>query len=234
MTRDLLRRSSVGAIFDHERRVAVHPQHRLGRNQYGVDGTCRLLRQRAHQHLLGEDPDPRTSRTTSATVPSSTTRPTRYAPPGGTIGRRHRLTPTWGSMQRDDFERSFGSFRFSPRPRSIAAIRKFSWSGQLDYIDEPRGGARHTRSPGAVSASSSRTATRSTSPTRAVRRSFSKSPFRSRRVSSSRRAATASRMCGRRSAWASSAGSPARYRPSTAASSMASGRAWALPAAGWS
>jgi len=33
-------------------------------------------------------------------------------------------------------ERSFGSFRFSPRPQSIASVRKLSWSGQIDYITD--------------------------------------------------------------------------------------------------
>ena len=36
------------------------------------------------------------------------------------------FNPEVGFLRRDDFERSFGSVRFSPRPRSIAAIRKFS------------------------------------------------------------------------------------------------------------
>ena len=54
------------------------------------------------------------------------------------------FNPDVGFLQRDDFERSFGSFRFSPRPRSIAAIRQFSWSGQLDYITD-RAGVLDTR-----------------------------------------------------------------------------------------
>ena len=49
------------------------------------------------------------------------------------------FNPEVGFLRRDDFERSFGSFRFSPRPHSIAAIRKLSWEGRLDYITNRAG-----------------------------------------------------------------------------------------------
>ena len=54
------------------------------------------------------------------------------------------FNPEVGFLRRDDVERSFGSFRFSPRPRSIAAIRKLSWSARLDYITD-RAGVLETR-----------------------------------------------------------------------------------------
>ncbi len=54
------------------------------------------------------------------------------------------FNPEVGFLRRSDFERSFGSFRFSPRPQSIAAIRKFSWEGQFDYITD-RDGVLETR-----------------------------------------------------------------------------------------
>ena len=54
------------------------------------------------------------------------------------------FNPEVGFLRRDDMERSFGSFRFSPRPRSIAAIRKLSWSSRLDYITD-RAGVLETR-----------------------------------------------------------------------------------------
>ena len=53
------------------------------------------------------------------------------------------FNPEVGFLRRDDFERSFGSFRFSPRPRSIAAIRKLTWEGRFDYF-ENRGGVVET------------------------------------------------------------------------------------------
>jgi hypothetical protein len=49
------------------------------------------------------------------------------------------FNPEVGFLRRDDFRRSFGSFRFSPRPRSIAAVRKFLFEGSLDYIADGAG-----------------------------------------------------------------------------------------------
>ena len=54
------------------------------------------------------------------------------------------FNPEIGFLRRDDFEQSFAKFRFSPRPRSIAAIRQFFWEGQIDYITD-RGGVLETR-----------------------------------------------------------------------------------------
>ena len=44
------------------------------------------------------------------------------------------FNPEVGFLRRDDFERSFGSFRFSPRPRSVAAIRKLTWEGTIRLL----------------------------------------------------------------------------------------------------
>ena len=54
------------------------------------------------------------------------------------------FNPEVGFLRRDDMERSFGSFRFSPRPQSIASVRKVSWSGHIDSITD-RAGVLETR-----------------------------------------------------------------------------------------
>ncbi len=54
------------------------------------------------------------------------------------------FNPEVGFLRRDAFERSFGSFRFSPRPQSVAAIRKLTWEGLFDYITD-RDGVLETR-----------------------------------------------------------------------------------------
>ncbi len=55
------------------------------------------------------------------------------------------FNPEIGFMRRDNFRRNFGQLRFSPRPRSIWAIRKFTFQGQLDYITNASGGQLETR-----------------------------------------------------------------------------------------
>ena len=54
------------------------------------------------------------------------------------------FNPEVGFLRRDDFERTFGSYRFSPRPQGIAIVRKFSWEGSVDYITD-RAGMLETR-----------------------------------------------------------------------------------------
>ena len=54
------------------------------------------------------------------------------------------FNPEVGFLRRDDFEGTFGSFRFSPRPQGIALVRKFTWAGSVDYITN-RAGMLETR-----------------------------------------------------------------------------------------
>jgi hypothetical protein len=44
------------------------------------------------------------------------------------------FNPEVGYLRRDDMRKNFGKFRFSPRPRSIRAIRQFYFEGSLDHI----------------------------------------------------------------------------------------------------
>ena len=52
--------------------------------------------------------------------------------------------PEVGFIRRDDFDRRFGSFRFSPRPAVIDAVRKFTFQGQVAYVLD-RAGLLETR-----------------------------------------------------------------------------------------
>jgi hypothetical protein len=49
------------------------------------------------------------------------------------------FNPEVGFVRRDDIRRSFGLVRFSPRPRSIRAVRKFSWTGSLAHVEDGSG-----------------------------------------------------------------------------------------------
>ncbi|MGB7217938.1 MAG: DUF5916 domain-containing protein [Vicinamibacterales bacterium] len=49
------------------------------------------------------------------------------------------FNPEIGFLRRDDIQRNFGSLRFSPRPKSLKAVRKFSWSGSGTYIENGAG-----------------------------------------------------------------------------------------------
>ena len=49
------------------------------------------------------------------------------------------FTPEVGFVRRHDMRRNFGRFRFSPRLRSVQSVRKVSWTGSLDYIENGAG-----------------------------------------------------------------------------------------------
>ena len=49
-----------------------------------------------------------------------------------------------GFRRRSDFRRTFATAQYSPRPRSIEAVRQFTFGASLDYI-ETGGGAVETR-----------------------------------------------------------------------------------------
>jgi hypothetical protein len=49
------------------------------------------------------------------------------------------FNPEIGFLRRDNFKRSYAQLRFSPRPRNVRAIRKFSWTATLDYVENGAG-----------------------------------------------------------------------------------------------
>ena len=49
------------------------------------------------------------------------------------------FNPEVGFLRRDDFKRSFGQLRFSPRPQNMPSIRKFTYQGSLEYIENGAG-----------------------------------------------------------------------------------------------
>ena len=49
------------------------------------------------------------------------------------------FNPEVGFVRREDFQRNFGSFRFSPRPQSSAAVRKLLFEGNVDYTTDNAG-----------------------------------------------------------------------------------------------
>ena len=49
------------------------------------------------------------------------------------------FNPEIGFVRRRDMRRSYGLFRFSPRPQNIGWVRRFLWSGSFAYIENLRG-----------------------------------------------------------------------------------------------
>ncbi len=127
--RDLLRKSSIGAIAT---RRSVSTGGRGSAETYGLDGTF------AFYDALAINTYWATTR-----APGNGSDDVSYRAHLNYAGDRYgvelerlvvgtHFNPEVGFMRRLDFGRNLGAFRFSPRPRSIAAIRRFVWEGRFD------------------------------------------------------------------------------------------------------
>jgi Domain of unknown function (DUF5916) len=139
LKRDILRRSSVGAMFTGRSAVP----RGVGRNDaYGIDGTFAFFNDLNFNTYWAE---------------------TRSDTPGGRsdTGRSHRaqmdyagdryglqlerlvvdpqFKPEVGYVRRSDIRRHFGLARFSPRPRASKSVRKLSWTASMAYIENGAG-----------------------------------------------------------------------------------------------
>ena len=136
LKRDLLRRSSLGVLFT-ERSVG---QAGTGTNTvYGADGTFAFFDNLAintywartrTDGLSGEDTSYRAQLDYAGD---------RYGVQAERLVVGDHFNPEVGFLRRDDMRRNFGLFRFSPRPRSIKSIRRFSWTGSMTYIENGAG-----------------------------------------------------------------------------------------------
>jgi hypothetical protein len=135
LRRDILRRSSVGALFTG-RSVGQDG----GRSDaYGFDGAFAFFDDLTINTYW--------ARTRTETLPGGDTS---YRAQLDYVGDRYgvqvdhlvvgdNFNPEAGFLRRDDMRKSFGQFRFSPRPRGITWVRKFSWTGSLNYIENTAG-----------------------------------------------------------------------------------------------
>lgn len=134
--RDVLRRSSIGALFTSRSQAQTRP----GSNQlFGVDGTFSFFtnltfttywaRTRS-EGLTGDDTSYRTQMDYAGD---------RYGLQLERLTLDTNFNPEAGFVRRPDMRKSFVLARFSPRPRNIRSVRKFSGIGQLTYIEDNAG-----------------------------------------------------------------------------------------------
>ena len=136
LKRDILRASSIGLLMT---RRSVSLQGPGAGGSYGVDGGFSFL----DNQLVVDTYWARTA-TPGAGEEASWRANVEYD--GDRYGfEAERLVigddfrPELGFVRRRDMARSLGRVRFSPRLLSVPAIRKLSWSGGIDYIENVRG-----------------------------------------------------------------------------------------------
>jgi hypothetical protein len=133
---DLLRRSSIGAIFTG-RSIA---QNGVGSNAaYGVDGTFAFFDNLTLNTYWARTRTEGLSREDTSYRGQLDYGGDRYGVQLEHIAVGDHFNPEVGFVRRGDMKRSFALFRFSPRPVSIKSVRKFYWIGSLNYIEDGRG-----------------------------------------------------------------------------------------------
>ena len=136
LKRDVLRRSAVGALFTG-RSVAVDAPG--ASYTYGVDGVFSFYDNLNVNTYLARTETPGRRGDDASYQTQLEYSGDRWGLVLERLGVGANFNPEVGFLRRDDFRRSLGSFRFSPRPRSIAAVRKFLFEGSLDYIADGAG-----------------------------------------------------------------------------------------------
>ena len=129
--RDVLRRSAIGVMATN-RSVSASG---MGSNQaYGVDGAFSFF-----ENVTTGAYWARTSTTGLAGDDQSYQgrfeyNADRYGARAEILSVGKNFNPEVGFTRRLDFTRSFGELRFSPRPKHMKSVRKFTWSGNGEYI----------------------------------------------------------------------------------------------------
>jgi hypothetical protein len=136
LKRDVLRRSAIGLMATNRSVSSVS----TGSNQaYGVDGSFGLSQdlslgaywaRTATDTLRGDD------RSYEGRFDYNADR---YGARVEYLSVGANFNPEVGFTRRTDFNRSFAELRFSPRPRGIPSVRKFTWSGSGEYIQSGAG-----------------------------------------------------------------------------------------------
>jgi hypothetical protein len=132
LKRDVLRRSAIGVMATNRSVAAAGSGSNVA---YGADGTFLLT-----QNLMVGTYWARTNTTgTSGKDQSYQGRvdysADRYGAQAEFLSVGLNFDPQVGFRRRSDINRSFGQLRFSPRPTRIKNVRKFTWTGAGEYIE---------------------------------------------------------------------------------------------------
>jgi hypothetical protein len=133
LKRDVLRHSSIGAMVTHRSDLVG----RAGSNDgYGVDATFSFYQN------LRIDSFVAATRTDGKSGANASYRGLfdyngdRYGLQAERLVIERNFNPEIGFVRRGDMRRNYGLVRFSPRPRSIKAVRKFTWQASLNYLTD--------------------------------------------------------------------------------------------------
>ena len=131
LRRDILRRSNIGFLYTG-RSVS---KSGLGSSQsYGVDGVFSFYDNLNINTYWAQTTAPGQGDDDLSYKTELDYQGDRYGLKAERLVVGDDFKPEVGFLRRDNFDRRFGLFRFSPRPGRIASIRKLTFQGQVAYV----------------------------------------------------------------------------------------------------
>ena len=137
LKRDVFRQSSIGVLLT-QRSVAL--SGRGSNTAYGADGTFSFFENRLSIESYWARTESDGAGGNEASYRGALDyNGDRYGVTVEQLAIGDGFNPEVGFVRRGDMRKSAGRFRFSPRLRSVESIRKLSWSGSVDYIENNAG-----------------------------------------------------------------------------------------------
>ena len=136
--RDILRRSTIGGMVTYRSESVL----RRGESNlaYGVDAAFSFFQNLNVGGYVARSNTEGLKRDNDSYLGRINFDGDRYGAEAQYLKVGDNFSPEIGNVRRDNFKRSFGSGRFSPRPRErFKGIRQFTYSGNLEYLENGAG-----------------------------------------------------------------------------------------------
>ena len=134
--RDILRRSYVGALFTNRSESVAA----AGSNQaFGVDAGFGFYENVSMSGYVAQTKTPGLRREDASYQARFDYGADRYGARAEYLHVGNHFNPEVGFRPRANFNRTLAVMRFSPRPHASARMRKFTWEGTLEYIENGSG-----------------------------------------------------------------------------------------------
>jgi hypothetical protein len=134
--RDILRRSSVGAIFTNR---SISTSGDGANRAYGADVSFAFFTNLEMGAYYARTETPALSGDDESWQAQLNYAGDKYGVELSHLKVGDTFNPEVGFIRRRDFRKSATQLRFSPRPASIQAVRKLTWTVSLDYFEDGAG-----------------------------------------------------------------------------------------------
>jgi hypothetical protein len=136
LKRDILRKSSVGVMYTGR---SVGPSGGARNDAYGLDAALAFFDNLAFNAYWAQTRTPGLAGDDASYRLHMDYAGDRYGVQAERLSVGARFNPEAGFVRRGDVRRTFGLFRFSPRPRASTRVRKYAWIGSINYVHNGSG-----------------------------------------------------------------------------------------------